>query len=227
MHSPSPQSLAPSPLSVGGLVLCGGRSTRMGLAKATLPFGPELMLQRVVRLLSQVVSPIAVVAAPGQELPPLPEGVIITRDEREGRGPLEGLLAGLTALAPHCDAAYATSCDVPLLVPAFVREMIARLDGHDIAVPVEGQFHHPLAAVYRTSVTEVIGELLAADQLRPVFLFDRVATCRVPVSELTAVDPRLDTLKNLNRPEDYLAALAEEGFAVEPAILASLEMTRT
>ena len=163
----------------------------------------------------------------GVELPPLPEGVIITRDEREGRGPLEGLLAGLTALAPHCDAAYATSCDVPLLVPAFVREMIARLDGHDIAVPVEGQFHHPLAALYRTRAMQVIGELLAADQLRPVFLFDRVATCRVPVSELTAVDPRLDTLKNLNRPEDYLAALAEEGFAVEPAILASLEMTRT
>jgi molybdopterin-guanine dinucleotide biosynthesis protein A len=198
----------------------------MGLAKATLPFGPELMLQRVVRLLSHMVSPIAVVAAPGQELPPLPEGVIVTRDEREGRGPLEGLLAGLTALAPHCDAAYATSCDVPLLVPAFVQEMIAKLDRHDIAVPVEGQFHHPLAGVYRTSVTQVIGELLAADRLRPVFLFDRMATCRVPVSELTAVDPRLDTLKNLNRPEDYLAALAEAGFAVEPAILASLEAPR-
>jgi len=253
MHSSSPQSLAPSHLSVGGLVLCGGRSTRMGLAKATLPFGRELMLQRVVRLLSQVVAPIAVVAAPAQELPPLPEGVIVTRDEREGRGPLEGLLAGLTALVPHCEAAYATSCDVPLLVPAFVREMIGRLvdpacrAGSEppmesrtaesgparqagptmIAVPVEGQFHHPLAAVYRTNVTQVIGELLAADQLRPVFLFDRVATCRVPVSELTAVDPRLDTLKNLNRPEDYLAALAEAGFAVEPAILASLETTRT
>jgi len=211
----------------GGLVLCGGRSTRMGLAKATLPFGPELMLQRVVRLLGQVVSPIAVVAAPGQELPPLPAGVIVARDEREGRGPLEGLLAGLSALASHCDAAYATSCDVPLLVPAFVREMIAKLDEHDIAVPVEGQFHHPLAAVYRTRVSSVIAELLAANQLRPVFLFDRVATCRVPVSELTAVDPQLDTLKNLNRPEDYLSALTEAGFAADPAILAALESTGT
>jgi molybdenum cofactor guanylyltransferase len=216
-----------SEIACGGLVLCGGRSTRMGLAKATLPFGPELMLQRVVRLLGQVVSPIAVVAAPGQELPPLPAGVIVARDEREGRGPLEGLLAGLSALAPHCDAAYATSCDVPLLVPSFVREMTAKLGEHDIAVSVEGEFHHPLAAVYRTNITSVIAELLAANQLRPVFLFDRVATCRVPVSELTAVDPRLDTLKNLNRPEDYLAALAEAGFAADPAILAALESTGT
>lgn len=212
----------------------------MGLPKATLPFGPELMLQRVVRLLAEVVSPIVVVAAPGQELPPLPgpltpspsptvgEGrIVVTRDEREGRGPLEGLLAGLTAVAPHADAAYATSCDVPLLVPAFVRQMIERLGNCEIAVAVEGEFAHPLAAVYRTSVLPHIRELLAADRLRPAFLFERVKTCRVPVEELRAVDPQLTTLQNLNRPEDYLAALAAAGFAPDPATLAALEKLRT
>src|SRR5262245_50457491 len=115
----------------------------MGLAKATLPFGSELMLQRVVRLLSQVVQPIVVVAAPQQDLPPLPGDVLITRDEREGRGPLEGLLAGFSAIPPLAEAVYATSCDVPLLVPAFVREMISRLGDADIVVPVEGRFPHP------------------------------------------------------------------------------------
>lgn len=199
----------------------------MGLPKATLPFGPELMLPRVVRLLSSVVSPIVVVAAPQQELPPLPADVIVARDEREGRGPLEGLLAGLTAMAPYAQAAYATSCDVPLLVPAFVQEMIRRLEANEIAVPAEGEFHHPLAAVYRTSVLPAIAELLAADRLRPLFLFERAATCRVSVEELRSVDPRLDTLKNLNRPEDYLAALAEAGFAATPEIAAALEKSRT
>jgi molybdopterin-guanine dinucleotide biosynthesis protein A len=194
----------------------------MGLDKASLPFGPERMLPRVVRLLAQVVSPIVVVAAPGQELPPLSDDVIVARDEREGRGPLEGLLAGLTAIAPHTNAAYATSCDVPLLVPDFVRTIIARLAENDIAVPVEGQFHHPLAAAYRTSVIPVISDLLAADRLRPVFLFERVSTCRVSVSELAAVDPRLSTLKNLNRPEDYLAALAEAGIEADPEVLRRL-----
>ena len=60
---------------VGGIVLCGGRSTRMGTSKAMLPFGPETMLQRVVRLLGTVVSPIIVVAAPEQSLPKLPDEV--------------------------------------------------------------------------------------------------------------------------------------------------------
>ena len=80
-------------MNTGGIVLCGGRSTRMGSSKALLPFGSETMLQRVVRLLGTVVSPLVVVAATEQALPGLPASVTITRDEREGRGPLEGLRA--------------------------------------------------------------------------------------------------------------------------------------
>lgn len=199
----------------------------MGLPKATLPFGPEVMLQRVVRLLGGIVRPIVVVAAPGQELPPLPAGVIVARDEREGRGPLEGLRAGLAAVRGHADAAYATGCDVPLLVPGFVRAMIDRLGDADIAVPVEGEFPHPLAAVYRTSVLPHIAALLAADRLRPAFLFERVQTRRIPALELQPADPQLATLRNLNRPEDYLLALREAGFTPDPATLAALAVPRT
>ena len=99
----------------GGIILCGGRSSRMGTAKLALPFGPELMLQRIVRLLGEVCRPIVVVAAPEQSLPELPAGVIVAHDRREGRGPLEGLAAALAALPESAEAAYATSCDVPLL----------------------------------------------------------------------------------------------------------------
>jgi molybdenum cofactor guanylyltransferase len=199
----------------------------MGLAKATLPFGPELMLQRVVRLLGSVVQPIVVVGAGDQQLPPLPDAVLVARDEQEDRGPLQGLLAGLTALAPHAEAAYATSCDVPLLAPAFVQAIIDHLGDADIVVPLEGQFPHPLAAVYRTTVLPHIRAFLAADQLRPAYLFDRVVTRRVAVEELRPADPKLATLQNLNRPEDYLAALHEAGFAPDPAILAALETPGT
>jgi molybdopterin-guanine dinucleotide biosynthesis protein A len=186
----------------------------MGYPKALLPFGPELMLQRVVRLLGQVVDPMVVVAAPRQELPPLPADVIVSRDEREGRGPLQGLLAGLTPLAGRVDAAYATSCDVPLLAVEFVRQMIARLGEYDIAVPVEEKFQHPLAAVYRTSIIPHIADLLAHDQLRPVFLFDRVRTVRVPVEQLATIDPALQTLANLNHAADYIAAVSSAGYQV-------------
>ena len=196
-------------MTAGGIVLCGGKSTRMGVPKATLPFGPETMVQRVIRLLATQVSPIVAVAAADQALPPLPADVIVARDEREARGPLEGLRAGLKALPESVDAAYVTSCDVPLLVPAFVEHMLGLLGNHDIAVmEIEG-FTHPLSAVYRRSVLPHVESLLAQDRLRPVFLFDAVKTRRVSPDEMRGVDPDLRTLRNLNTKEDYEAALAD------------------
>ena len=194
-------------LRAGGIVLCGGKSTRMGMSKALLPFGDETMLQRVVRLLSEVVPRIVIVAAADQELPALPP-VIVTRDERDGRGPLEGLRAGLKALPADVERAYVTSCDVPLLVPAFARQMLDLSRGYDAAVmEIEG-FTHPLSAVYAQTTLAPIEGLLAQDRLRPAFLFDLVKTRRVRPDEITA-DPDLRTLRNLNTREDYERALED------------------
>jgi molybdopterin-guanine dinucleotide biosynthesis protein A len=194
-------------MRVGGIVLCGGRSSRMGRPKAWLPFGGELMLPRVVRVLREVVDPVVVVAAPGQDVPPLPDGVEIVRDEVEGRGPLAGLAGGLTALAGKADAAYLTSCDVPFLTSAFVRRVIDLLGDRSVAVPRAEGYFHPLAAVYRISVRPLVEELLAADRLRPVFLFEAVPTRTIEPPELFDIDPALDSLRNLNTPEDYADAL--------------------
>jgi len=199
-------------MNAAGIVLCGGLSTRMGTPKALLQFGPETMLQRVVRLLGTVVDPIVVVAARDQVLPELPHATLITRDEREQRGPLEGLRAGLRALPETADIAYVTSCDVPLLAPAFAARMIDLVNGYDIAVMEVDGFAHPLSAVYRRDTLPHVESLLAKDKLRPVFLFDAVRTRRVQPEEMRSVDPELKTLRNLNTPEDYAAALSEAGF---------------
>jgi len=198
----------------GGIILCGGKSSRMRRDKATLPFGPEAMLQRIVRLLNEVVDldKLIVVAAANQPLPTLPAEITIARDDHPERGPLEGMAAGFRAIAGRADAVFVTGCDVPLLVPAFVEKMFELLADYEIAVPRDGEFHHPLAAVYRTSVLAPIEKLLAADRLRPRFLFDQLCTREVPVDDLRSVDPQLATLKNLNRPQDYFEALAMAGF---------------
>ena len=194
---------------VGGIVLCGGKSQRMGRPKAWLPFAGELMLPRVVRLLSEVVRPIVVVAAPDQDLPSLAREVEVVRDKETGRGPLEGLLAGLRALSGRCEAAYLSSCDVPFLAPAFIQRLIDLLDDHAICVPHVGNYHHPLAAVYRLDVSDAVQQLLQENRLRPVFLFESVATRVVSSAELQDVDPTFQSLRNLNTPEDYDQAVRE------------------
>lgn len=183
----------------------------MGRPKAWLPFAGELMLPRVVRILGEIVKPIVVVAAPDQDVPPLPADVAVVRDEEKGRGPLQGLSAGLTALQGRADAAYLSSCDVPFLKPAFVRRLIELLGDRAICVPHVGEHHHPLAAVFRLDVLPVIQRLLAEDRLRPFFLFEEAPTRVVEAADFIEVDPTLQSLRNLNTPQEYEAALAETG----------------
>lgn len=193
---------------IGGIVLCGGKSSRMGQPKAWLPFGDEVLLQRVVRILGEVVSPIVVVAAAGQELPPLSPEVLITRDEREALGPVGGLAAGCAALRGRADAAYVSACDVPLLMTAIVRHICGQLGDSDIAIPIDGQFPHPLAAVYRLSLEQRVHELLAAGRLRPIFLWEGAKVTFIPVDSLRDLDPRLDSFRNANTPEEFEAIRA-------------------
>jgi molybdenum cofactor guanylyltransferase len=187
----------------------------MGQSKAWLPFGDELMLQRVVRLVGAAARPIVVVAAPGQELPALPADVAVVRDPVAGRGPLQGLAAGLGAVPDSIDLVYATATDVPFLEPRWIGRLVELSDGYDLVIPFVGGYHHPLAAVYRRkSVLSVIERLLDEDRLRLLFLVEAVRARVIDESEMRSVDPDLRTLKNLNHPEDYHKALCDAGLGL-------------
>ena len=189
----------------------------MGRSKAWLAFGDEPLLLRALRRLGEAAHPLVVVAAPEQELPELPAGVWLTRDPVEGQGPLQGIAVGLEALAAHARYAYVTSTDAPFLAPAFVRRLRALVEGHDACVVRDGGHYHPLSAVFATRLWADARALLDAERRRPFFLFERSDTRFVERAELLAdealrrEDPELWTLRNLNTPEDYEAALRDAG----------------
>ena len=201
-------------MSVGAVVLCGGESRRMGRAKAGLRFGPETLLGRVVRLVSTVARPVVVVAAAGQELPPLPCSVIVVRDATKGRGPLQGLADGFSALASDVEFAYATAVDAPLLEPAWVAFLVDRIGVDDLALPDCDGRRHPLSALYRVAPARAaIRRLLDQDQLRLGRIEQELRTRIIAADALREVDPGLRTLQNLNTPGEYERALDEAGFA--------------
>jgi molybdopterin-guanine dinucleotide biosynthesis protein A len=156
------------------------------------------------------------VAAPGQEIPPVAvDGrVTIVRDPISGRGPLQGLAAGLVALPAEPDIVFATATDVPFLEPAWITHMAGLMGDHDLIIPFVSGYYHPLAGLYRRSaVLSAIEQLLAEDRLRPIFLVEMVKSRVVGQADLESVDPDLQTLRNLNFPGDYQRALADAGFA--------------
>jgi molybdenum cofactor guanylyltransferase len=201
-----------------GIVLAGGRSTRMGRPKAALEWHGSTLLHRVAGIVGRAVDGrVVVVRAPGQELPSLPPGARVVDDAREGRGPLEGLAAGLAAVADDADLAYVSSTDVPLLHPAFVARVLAGAaeEDVDVALPVAHGFRHPLAAAYRTSLLAEVEDLIERDRMRPAFLFERSRVRELDERELlrdgklARADPELLSLLNVNNPDEYERARAQ------------------
>jgi molybdenum cofactor guanylyltransferase len=128
---------------------------------------------------------------------------------------LQGLAAGLAAIGERAEVAFVSSTDVPLLHPAFIRRVLDAVDADvDVALPEIHGFRQPLSAAYRTSLLAEVEDLIAADRLKPAFLFER---CRVRrVDDMTmlrdaavaAFDPDLSSVRNLNERSDYEAAVA-------------------
>ena len=199
-----------------GIVLAGGRSSRMGTPKAALEWHGSTLLRRTVGIIARATDgPVVVVRAPGQELPALPPETDVVDDPQEGLGPVQGLAAGLAALTGRAEVAFVSSTDMPFLHPAFVRRVLRAVqEGADVGLPVARGYPQPLAASYSVALAPVAAKLVAGERLRPAFLFeeceverlDETALLADPV--LAALDPGLDSVVNVNEPGDYQAARA-------------------
>ena len=200
----------------------------MGTPKAALEWHGATLLHRTIAIVARATSgPVVVVRARGQDLPmPLPAGVMVVDDPREGKGPVQGIAAGLTALAGRAEAAFIASTDLPFLHPAFVRRVLHGLSGAevtgpvgpgvspDVCLPVARGYPQPLAAAYRVALAETAERLVKEGRLRPAFLFAECVVNRLDDAALLAdpvlagLDPHLDSLVNVNQPADYAAARA-------------------
>jgi molybdopterin-guanine dinucleotide biosynthesis protein A len=184
----------------GAIILCGGQSSRMGRAKALLPWRGRTMIEHVVATLQQCVSEIVVVTSGDVPLPSLPAKIV--RDREPDLGPLGGIREGLEAL--DADLAFATSTDAPFLSSAFVKCMLAF--GRAAAPDVDG-FVQTLAAAYPKTLASTANELIAKKRMSLHELLEAADFRRVRADEL----PELHSIRGFNTPEEYLAAVQTDG----------------
>ena len=193
----------------------------MGRPKASLPFGNVTMLEQVISRLDAArptIDPIVVVTANNQSLPSLTRNVgelWFAHDQHPNQGPLEGLIAGLRRLVEHQPSnatsgkwTYVTSCDAPLLCPNWPNAMASHIrPGDQAVIPRDDARQHPLAAIYHLHVLEDLELLRTRGTFRLQAISDHIDAHTVPVEELRHIDPELQTLININTPEEYAALL--------------------
>ncbi len=194
-------------MKVSGIVLAGGRSSRMGQDKTLMTVNEETLITKTVKELRKVADEI-IIASNQTAKYMLPETVEVP-DIYPGMGPLGGIHAGL--LAAHNHYAFVVAADMPRFSADLAHFLIEKCSGYDVAAPeIDGRLE-TLCAVYSRDCLQPIEQLLLADLKKVDKFFPQVRLLKVQKEELAAIIED-DVFYNLNTPEDYRALLKKEKY---------------
>ena len=206
---------AHSTARTAGLILLGGRSSRMGYHKHRMRLPGGTLLEIALRHMAAVAGPIALsVAASGGDLPHLPAGlpveVLTVPDAAPELGPLQGLASGFAALAPLADQVVVMPVDMPFFDAAALRALIGGLAGHRVCLYRYQGYVNALVGAYRLDLLPKLERLLAEDRRRPVFIYEGEPTRILEAADAGGAGAG-DPLSDMDTPEAYRAALLHLG----------------
>jgi len=197
---------------LGVIILTGGHSRRMGRPKWSLPFGSQTLLERTVQTCRAISEEIVIAASQKQKFPDLGTPATVLRDEYTDCGPLEGIRRGLELLQSRgLRWAFVTACDVPNLSPEIAPFLLQQANGFEAVIPHQDDRIYGMTALYRCNLHSRVETLIQQKQLRVSQLASLLECRLIPADFLRDVDPNLNSLGNLNHPEQYLTALKRSG----------------
>jgi molybdenum cofactor guanylyltransferase len=186
-------------MRVTGVVLAGGRSRRMGRDKAFLPFGPGLLIERVIEVVQQVTAHVILITNAPEQYQRF--GLPMFSDVIAGAGSLGGIYTGLiSAKAPY---SLCLACDMPFVKASFLRFLCDTASEADVLVPRDTTDYQPLCAVYSQACREPIRHQIEARRLKITSFFDQVRVRVIGGNILARYDPSDTMFFNANTPEEY------------------------
>lgn len=193
---------APGSPPLFGLVLAGGRSTRMQRDKAALEYAGRSQLERAVELLTPLVERVFVSVRPDQTADPLRARFAQIVDAGEAKGPIAGIIA---AQSRHPDAAWLVlACDLPLLDRETLAHLLRSRQPQRQATAYRSSHDglpEPLCAIYEPASREAIRAYVADGRDCPRKFLINADTALLTQPEPAALD-------NVNTPNEYDSALS-------------------
>ncbi|MCI0842026.1 MAG: molybdenum cofactor guanylyltransferase, partial [Chloroflexi bacterium] len=199
-------------LNASGIVLAGGRSRRLGRAKALEPFQGEPLIRRVIDRLSRITDDLVFVVNDHEQASALPISsrdtdltYEIVIDKYPDGGSLGGIYTGL--LAANSQWAFVVACDMPFLNVELMRHMLSMRDGQDVVVPRTDGYPEPTHALYNKSCLPFIEKRLKRDDLKIARFFDEIRVRFLEEAEVRGLDGDLLSFFNVNTQADLDRAL--------------------
>lgn len=198
---------------VGGFVLAGGRSSRMGRNKALLGVAGQALVVRQFRLVERAVGWARAVGPPEVLLP---LGIAVVADDEPGAGPLAAIATALR-VSPFCWNLI-VAVDMPHLTHRWLAHLAAQAEqcGADVLIPRSPRGWEPLCAVYHRRCLASIRQTLAAGERSVQGWLQRVGelrVCPLEPEQWSPFDPDGNLFANLNTLADYEDLLRRGGCA--------------
>jgi molybdenum cofactor guanylyltransferase len=190
---------------VGGFILAGGESSRMGQPKALLALNGSPLVLHVARLIEPVAVSAVVIGPPGTYRP---LGLRAIADDFPRAGPLGGIATALRAAEEPWNLVVA--CDLPYLTRAWLEYLVARAlaSPGDAVIPMNERGAEPLCAMYHQRCAAAIREALARGTRKVTDGLARLRVESIAPADWKAFDSDGFLFKNMNSPEEYEEAKA-------------------
>jgi len=182
-----------------GIILAGGRNSRMGINKAFLEIDGTRVIDNILAVYRKIFSEIIIVTNDPLSYTEFSETLIVTDIYKE-KGALGGIYTGLFYAA--YDYSFVAACDMPFLIEDFIIYLTEQTDKFDIVVPELPEGFQPLYAIYSRNCLSHIKKLLIADKLKIAGFYKEVRLLSIPKEKIKPFNKDGRLFFNVNTPED-------------------------
>lgn len=187
------------PLPMTAAVLCGGKSSRMGRAKAFLPYGGKTLIEHRLATIKDLFAEVVMVANEPESYSQLRVNVV--KDIIPNRGPLVAILSAL--LVSQYEHTFVIACDMPLIDNRLIREMCQRRAGTDVLVLSHEDGIEPLLGIYSKRCVESLEQALFDDNLGTHDFLTGINASLFPLDPIRHCRSALPAYFNVDTPQDY------------------------
>lgn len=183
-----------------GIILAGGRNSRMGVNKAFLEIEGIRLIDKILAVYRQIFPEIMIVTNDPSSYAEFTDAVIVT-DIYKRKGPLGGIYTGL--FYSQYDYAFVSACDMPSLNMDFILYMIEQAGRYDIVVPELSAGYQALHAIYSRRCLPGIKKMMMSDQLKIAGLFKEKRLLKITEEKIKLYDQDGRLFLNINTPEEF------------------------
>lgn len=188
---------------ITGVILAGGKSSRMGVNKSFLKIGDKTIIERTRDLMETLFQDNFIITNSPEEYESL--GMPVFTDIIKGRGPLSGIHSGL--VNANSKQIFVISCDLPLMNQELINFIINYKPDADIKICQAAGFTQPLIGLYNKIILKALEvylrnwETITTSGCRiKNFILQTSHQIILPENESFYND---DLFFNMNSPEDY------------------------